>query len=176
MTYFLEPDKLAAILGHQGVAFALDTRNVTIRPWHLSDDLPYLVHTGYELILMLEGRKPFAVFSEVYPEKDHEMGHQRSFERYVAEGLLNKREVVKPFADPLRLMDGRIYDGVRFTCYATPGQEWRIDAYLLLVQLGAVHGWNDSYERIEGALLGYEAWQTEIWLARRSGEETHRKD
>ena len=173
MTYFLEPDELAAILENQGVAFAPDTRNVILRPWHLTDRL---VHTGYELVLMLEGRKPFAVFSEVYPEKGHEMRHQRSFERYVAEGLLNKREVLKPFADPLRLMDGRTYEGVRFTYYVAPGQEWRIDAYLLLVQLGAVHGWNDSYERIEGALLGYEAWQTELWLARRSGEETHRKD
>lgn len=44
---------------------------------------------------------------------------------------------------------------MRDVYFALPGQEWRIDAYLLLVEVGYRSGWADCYERYEGALLGY---------------------
>ena len=41
---------------------------------------------------------------------------------------------------------------------------WRIDAFILLDHAAARSGWNETATRLEGALLGYEHWQTEEFL------------
>jgi hypothetical protein len=40
--------------------------------------------------------------------------------------------------------------------YALPDQEWRIEAFLLLLKTAEVTGWNEGFERMEGSLLGWE--------------------
>jgi hypothetical protein len=40
--------------------------------------------------------------------------------------------------------------------YALPGQEWRIEALILLLKTAEVTGWNEGFERMERSLLGYE--------------------
>ncbi|WP_269502078.1 hypothetical protein [Burkholderia sp. IMCC1007] len=128
-----------------------------LRPRHWVDDLPYQVHTGRELALMLEGTKPFAAFSEEYPLSiDDSVIPEQLFDRYVADGRFLKREYV----------DTEILKGYRTrrVLYARPDEAWRIDAYILLWHMGQVTGWNESLERMEGFLLGYEEWQTDAYI------------
>jgi hypothetical protein len=122
--------------------------------------LPYLVHTNRELGLMLRAIKPLAYFMEfVGREPDCLVRYLRLFDRHVAAGRLIKREVTEAFPKYSSLESRRIF-------YALPGQEWRVDAMLALFrQPGA---WSLDRERRLGELLGYEEWQNDYWLRRRS--------
>src|SRR5260370_6708766 len=62
--YPLESGQLAEIGRSFGASIASDGHEVTLVPWHSLREAPYLVHTEFELALMLEGRKPFAKFSD----------------------------------------------------------------------------------------------------------------
>jgi hypothetical protein len=121
--------------------------------------LPYLVHTNRELGLMLRGIKPLAYFSEfVGHEPDACIRYWRMFDRHVDVGRLTRREVIEAFPNAPRLEYRKLF-------YALPGQEWRIDAMLLL--LNAPGAWSDDRERRFGELLGYEGWQNDYWLTHR---------
>jgi hypothetical protein len=50
--------------------------------------------------------------------------------------------------------------------FALPGQEWRIDAYVQLLESSA-GAWDDKRERRQGELLGYEDWQNDWWINNR---------
>ena len=115
-------EQLQAITDSFGVAFDPGGRECWLSRVHWIGDTPYLVHTGYELALMLDG---------------------------------------------IRSPSGRVYDGVRRVYYARPGEEWRIDAHLLLWRQLEHGPWNDTLERLEGSLLGYTDAQNDWWLARR---------
>jgi hypothetical protein len=108
----------------------------------LDSPIPYLVHTGYELPLLLEGRKQFARMSDAYPPDRH--FDEEKFDRYVAQGVLHKEVVVEPFERPYRLEDGRVFEGHRTVYYTRKGEEWRIPASKLLrAQTGALaRGYN----------------------------------
>jgi hypothetical protein len=54
--------------------------------------------------------------------------------------------------------------GIRRVLYALPGEEWRIDAYLLLWKTAEKSGWNERFARLEGTLLGYEDWQNDYHI------------
>jgi hypothetical protein len=163
--YLLESDQLIAITSIFGVAFDPGDRPVELVSWQSAREVPYLVHTGFELFLMLEGRKPFAKFSDGYPSQW--LNDQISrFTPFVEAGRLLSRTISEPFAKPGRFPDGSAMQGIRQVFFAVPGQEWRIDAYLLLVEVGLKSGWNDALERYEGSLLGYEDWQNDWWLGR----------
>jgi hypothetical protein len=168
--YELEERDLDAILATFGVGFEAGLRPVSLVPWHSSRAAPYLNHSGFELPLMLEGRKPFAKFSGVEPCEwlDEILA---PFEPFVAEGRLVRRIERRTHT---RGTDATRYR-IREIYFALPGQEWRIDAYLLLVEVGYRSGWNDAYERYEGRLLGYEDWQNDwhIERRRREGLEFH---
>jgi hypothetical protein len=121
--------------------------------------LPYLVHTNRELGLMLRGYKPLAYFMDIVGrEPDICIRYWRMFDRYVAAGSLKKREVVEPIPCLPHLE-------YRKLLYALPGQEWRIDAMLAL--LNEPGAWSDGSERRFGELLGYEAWQMDYWMTHR---------
>ena len=60
MFYTLEPSEVAAIGRHFDVPFQPGGRETSLYQWTGLREIPYLVHTGYELVLMLEGRKQFA--------------------------------------------------------------------------------------------------------------------
>jgi|SRR5579859_5286153 len=161
--YFLDAVELAVINERFAIGFDPDGREVLLQSWHSIRDIPYLIHTGYELPLLLEGRKQLARFSEAYPPNHH--WNEEKFDRYVAEGTLHKEVVVEPFEQPIHLRDGKVVEGTRTVYYARKGEEWRIPASKLVWSAAAKSGWSADFERMEGMLFGYEDWQNDWWLA-----------
>ena len=159
MRYWLEPADLAALSQRFGVTFDAGDRDVALLRWHSIREPPYLVHTGYELPLMLDGRKKLARFHDEYPPQEH--GWEEQFDRFVAQGLLHKEVDVERFDEPHCFPSGRIIEGLRTAWYTPPGEEWRIQAFRLIKRTKI--GWNGTLERLEGMLYGYEDWQNDWW-------------
>jgi hypothetical protein len=157
--YWLEPADLAAICQRFAVQFDAGDREVALLSWHSIREIPYLVHTGYELPLLLDGRKKLARFHDHYPP--HEHGWEEQFDRFVAQGLLHKEVDVETFDKPHRFRNGHVVEGLRTAWYTPKGEEWRIQAFRLITQTKV--GWNDTLERLEGMLYGYEGWQNDWW-------------
>ena len=135
-----------------------------IHPHPALNTLPYEVHTGRELPLMLNGKKPLAVFHDAYPGFDDPwIFPEDAFQPYVDAGRLIQFDYVEfsniPMPPPFR--------GLRRLMYALPGEEWRFDAYLALMSRLATVGWSDESEREEGRLLGYSDWEIEVHMNRR---------
>src|SRR5260370_4050892 len=70
-SYNLDAVVLSAVTERFGIVFDPEGREVRLDPSHSIRLVPYLVHNGYELPLLLEGRKPLARFSEAYPPHLH---------------------------------------------------------------------------------------------------------
>jgi hypothetical protein len=151
----LDDHRLAMIADTFGVRFERHGRDVVLEPWHRLRELPYLVHAGFELPLMLEGKKPLAYFFD-QAEWLHE--YLKPFERFVVE-----RRIVK------RVVESETDSGAVIICFALPGEQWRIDALLALRKRGAASGWNETMEREEGRLLGYSTWENDRWAEWRAG-------
>jgi len=166
-SYTLDAVETAAVAARFGVAFDPEGREVHLWPWDEQWDkmrrIPYLVHGGYELALLLEGRKQLADMSDAYPPHCH--FNEDKFDRYVAEGVLHKEVVVEPFERPRRIKDGLVYEGTRKVYYTRKGEEWRILAHRLIWDVASKSGWSQDFERMQGMLFGYEEWQNEWWLA-----------
>ena len=102
-TYHLDDEELAVLVAQFGVRFdrsQLEAADLVIglfRRRHPSQ-APYLIHTGYELPLLLDGRKKLARMSHEYPPMTFD-GEDR-FDRWVAEGLLHQEEVIEPLVLP----------------------------------------------------------------------------
>lgn len=121
-------------------------------------ELPYLVHTNRELGLMLRGIKPMAMFSDIAGyEPECVMRYHRMFGRHVSEGRINCRIIETPVPERPDWRSRRIF-------YTLPGEDWRVDEMLELIQ--HYGGWTNEHERRFGNLLGYEDWQNDIWLER----------
>jgi hypothetical protein len=163
MVYTLDAGDLDAINRHFGLTFDPDGRITRLAKWIHNREPPYLVHTGFELVLMIEGRKLFARMADSYPPHQHY--DEDLFDRYVALGILHKEVQLEPFAEPVRYRDGRILEGLRTVYYTLKGQEWRIPAWKLVSEASRKSGWNDHFERLEGMLFGYEEWQNDWWLS-----------
>lgn len=131
---------------------------------HMIDRAPYLVHTGYELPLMLEGRKPLAHFTgEAGSPWLAEI--QDRFSPHMQAGTLlymaAERERTYYMAH-----DNKVTFRSTHLLYALPGEEWRFDALLRLVDgLHAGEPWTEAEEREQGTLLGYSAEQCDWWIA-----------
>ena len=163
MFYTLDPADVAAINRHFDLAFDSEGRQATLHKWTRSREIPYLVHTNYELVLMVEGRKKFArMGGEYYPPARHH--DEELFDRCVAQGLLHKEVELEKFAEPLRLKDCRVFEGFRTVYYTRKGEEWRIPAWKLISKASGKSGWNEDFERLEGMLFGYEDWQNDWWI------------
>src|ERR1700730_3531745 len=98
--YRLGDEELAKLVAIFGVAFdprQLESKDLEISlfRWRARRETPYLIHTGYELPLLLDGRKKLARMSHGYPPATFEGEHR--FERWVAKGLLHREEVVEAF-------------------------------------------------------------------------------
>jgi hypothetical protein len=120
--------------------------------WHHDDDFDRRpTHTGRELLLMLEGRKPFAAFIDEAQSRDRKIIPEDLFEPYVASGRFSKRVVVEPFH-----VAGKTPIPMRRVMYAAIGQEWRFEAFLSLWAMAQKYGWNDGFEKLEGFIYGYE--------------------
>jgi hypothetical protein len=117
-------------------------------------DYPYVIHTNRELALMLEGTKPLAAFNEIFElSYNEEIIPEKAFAPHIAQGTIIKREQIFIASHNMKL---------RRVLYALPSEEWRIDAYLLMWEVAHKSGWNESMERLEGRLLGYEVWQCDF--------------
>ena len=161
MAYTLDPSDIDVINHHFALGFDPQGRQTALTKWTARREPPYLVHTGYELVLMLEGRKPFTRIDGEYPP--HRFEAEDRFDRYVASGLLCKEVQLEPFGEPLRSRDDRVFEGLRTVYYALKGEEWRIPAWKLVWEASRKSGWNEHFERLEGMLLGYEEWQNDWW-------------
>jgi hypothetical protein len=161
--YSLDEPDLIKLNERYGLAFDPGGREIQLCPWHSLRVVPYLVHTGYELPLMLEGRKPFSYFAQEYPPHHH-FGEEY-FEVYVSKGVIQKRVELQPFPAPLRGKDSRAFEGIRSVFYTLNGEEWRIPAWKLIRSAAQKSRWNADFERLEGMLLGYEEWQNDWWIA-----------
>jgi hypothetical protein len=145
----IEPDAILTGLSRLHLAF---------------DAIPYLIHTNFELPLMLDGRKPLAVFGDVYPS-DWFDELLEPFEPFVASGELLRRIIDTP-APALKQQHPEL-DGMRDVLFALPDQAWRIDAYVQDI-LNRTRDWDEDLERRQGFLLGYEDWQNDWWIEQRS--------
>ena len=163
-TYCLDVDVLAAITACYGVRIQSDGREVMLDRWHCTRAAPYLVHTNYELILLLNGAKKFAAMSHSYPPARHE--DEELFDVFVESGVLHREVELRAFPEPLRNRFGDSFDGHREVYYTLKGEEWRIPAHKMLWNAGMKTGWNETHERLEGMLFGYEEWQMDWWIAR----------
>ena len=161
--YELTPEQLAAIGRLAEPQFIPDERLQRLDPWHWLREAPYLVHTGYELALMLEGRKPLAVFGDVHPADWLDETVSR-FAPFVHEGRFVRRIIDATLSARYPLARTDLGDTVRTVLVALPDQSWRIEAYLAMEQRTASIGWNEKHERLQGTLLGYEDWQNDWWI------------
>jgi hypothetical protein len=131
-----------------------------------ADALPYEVHTNRELEFMLERGKPLAHFSDAYPaEPDEEIFPERTFDPYVKNGTFVKRDFVEILGGPPP-KDHPDVRGIRHLFFARSSEAWRIDAYIMMMAAAKRAGWNEGFERLQGSLLGYEEWQTDVHLER----------
>ncbi|WP_245475319.1 MULTISPECIES: hypothetical protein [unclassified Mesorhizobium] len=169
-SWHLDPDDLERLGAICIPPRELDRRLNRIESWHPIREVPYLVHTNFELPLMLEGRKPLAVFHDAYPAEWLSETLAR-FDPFVRSGRLVRHVIDTPFteAEHARFPD---FQGWRRAFFSLPGEEWRIDAFLLLLKVFAKTGWNEALERMEGSLLGYEDWQNDWWIERKSKHRT----
>jgi hypothetical protein len=141
-----------------------------LRRWSFLDQLPYTVHTGRELRLMLAGEKPLAAFIDDTPDvSDNGIVPEDIFAAYVSSGRLVKREIKS-------LRSGHV---CREVLYAVPSEAWRIDAYLLLMDIRDQRCWSEGMERMQGRLLGYTDSQNDAYielLRQRESEEQGARD
>jgi hypothetical protein len=144
------------------VSFFADAQYETIKPWSPYNGVPYMLHTNFELPLMLEGRKPFAMFLDGYPSAWFDE-YLAPFDPFVEDGTLVRRVIDCPMPHLKRARPD--LEGMRRVYFALPAEAWRIDAHLLLMDVREKSEWNDSLERFEGSLLGYQDWQNDWWIA-----------
>lgn len=123
-------------------------------------------HTNRELGLMLAGRKPFAMFAHERIagfEKTDALAGQ-GFDAHVASGAFT--EHVRTFTR--RPLDGSPVE-IDYHFYARPGEEWRVDACCLLLDLLHRGAWGPQLEWLQGKLLGYTDEQNMEHLSRMYG-------
>jgi hypothetical protein len=161
--YYPTGDQLRAITGRFDVAFDPGGRVTRLHNLEIRGRLPYLFHSGYELAMLLDGTKQFGYADHHYPPHQHE--EEDLFDRYVAQGVLHKEVIVESWNPPIRRKDGSIWEGYRRVYYTRKAEEWRIPAWRLLWEAAEKHPWNEGFERLSSMLFGYEAWQTDYWLA-----------
>ncbi len=162
-TYFLEADEVAILVRRYDLGFDPAGRKGRLYPWRPpSTECPYLIHTGYELVLMIDGRKKFARMSMEYPPHKH--WDEELFDRFVGQGILHKEVELVSFPKAARGVEGRHFDGIRIAYYTPKGEEWRIAAWRLVEEASRKTGWNEHFERLEGMLFGYEDWQNDWWI------------
>lgn len=112
-------------------------------------DRTYEIHTGKELTMMLEGKKPMAMFYRIEEEDFDELDGQ-NFEKYVTEGQIKKFQ----FSLKYKHKNGRPDSNLLYWVYTLPEEEWRFPVLQKLKTEGEKL-WNRDMEIIEGTLLGY---------------------
>jgi hypothetical protein len=101
---------------------------------------------------MLDGRKPLAMFYAVLDELPwEELIPEEAFAPHVAKGRMSREEIEVETTSPAGAPTI-----VKYVFYALKGEEWRMQLMAMMVKsLHSGGGWNETCERIQGALLGY---------------------
>ena len=162
--YDLDSLSVVKVVQHYSLSFDPGFMPVELHPWHPNDDRSYRIHAERELALMLSGTKPLAAFSDEHPSL-HGLCviPEREFGPHVAAGRIIKREHIEPPGPDSPVVKGQRI-GIRRVLYALSGEQWRIDAYLLLWKTANKSGRNEGFERLEGTLLGYEGWENDYHI------------
>ncbi len=157
----LEPVDVLALAEAFDLSMPEDQQGVRLERPHSIDTAPYLIHTNFELPLMLDGRKPLAYFCTESQEWLTEV--QSPFIPYVASRLIIERIIERSVPHPatsggkrtLRLFD---------LLYVLPGEEWRIGPFMSLLDSQA---WTEEHEREQGRLFGYSKDECDWWISNR---------
>jgi hypothetical protein len=169
VAFELSPPEFAAIARHYRVGTAIGEAPGRIRARSKVDDLPYKVHTGRELRLMLAGEKPMSVFSKRHPSPSEEPNADvQPFAKWVESGRLTRFEEIVFDGDDRTT-------GIAYAMYTLPDESWRAKAYVVLKRAGARSGWGAGMERVEGLLLGYTDRQIDIYLDMIFGKSAARR-
>jgi hypothetical protein len=121
-------------------------------------------HTGKELQLMLDNKKPLSMF---YDNADHEGDDsvipEKQFDAYVAGKLFLKGTKIYELAfDP---RTGHSHK-VKYVLYALKGEEWRIPAMFLVLDTSIrISRLDETIDRLTGALLGYSIAEIDEYIA-----------
>jgi hypothetical protein len=151
-----EPLDRARLMEHpEFMAVVGEWDKLPIRLRHESCVLPYRVHGGRELDLMLKRLKPLSVFSHVETASSLAGFLSRYFEPLVEGGELVAARLDDEESAAPTLM------------FALPDEAWRFEAYRLMAATARATNWNDALERIEGSLLGYTPEQNDCWISYR---------
>lgn len=119
---------------------------------------PCKIHTNRELLMMLSGEKPFAVFHFDPDEEIHSgLFADQPFDRFFETGRLLKFERI--------IRDRESVARSRLIMFALPGEEWRVNAYCLLWETHYRSQWSEQLERLQGSLLGYTHEQNDLHIA-----------
>jgi hypothetical protein len=156
--YLLPSTTVATICEAFSIQFEHGSREAFLRKHTVrGPEIPYLVHTGYELALMVQGRKPYA-FIEFDSANPRSATRKMRFDAYVAKGVLHSHEEIFD-------VEGQPGRRMGQTFYAVIGEEWRIPAFEFIRQnINSQGDGFENLERLEGALLGYERWQNDWWI------------
>ncbi|VWB14586.1 hypothetical protein BLA6993_00525 [Burkholderia lata] len=159
--YLLSPAQVAAVCEAFAIEFDHGSCDAVISKYvETGVRIPYLVHTGYELALMVQGRKPFG-FIEFNSAWRPSVVLKARFDAYVAQGVLHSHEML--YDAPAR--PGRPTRRIGQILYTLKGEEWRIQALEFFRQnLNSQGDGCENMVRLEGALLGYERWQNDWWI------------
>ena len=98
-----------------------------------------------------------------YPPLQHD--YEELFDKHVAKGVLHKKVELCPFSAPITTKDGRKFDGIRHVYYTLKGEEWRIVTWKMVTDASRKSGWNETFERLEGMLFGYQEHQVDWWMS-----------
>lgn len=163
--YSLNSAEIAAVASVFELPALTNIAIANLRMRHDIDDWPYQCHTYRELDMMLAGTKPLAAFHDP-ADAEWFMNIRRHFAPHVASGAIlediEQNRIIAP--------DGREYLMVK-ALYALPGEEWRFEAWRQMWADAAQTGWNESLERRQGELLGYEPWQRDWFMARYAADQ-----
>ena len=173
--YDLDEEDLHALTSKFGIALDANLRPVSLIPWDPKmRDVPYLNHSGFELPLMLDGRKPFSKFADLETSEWLNRIIAR-FAPFVEQGRIIERIVRRSMHNATTPSSQR--STLCELYYALPDEEWRIDANIDLFEAAATSTWDHLKERREGELLGYTDWQND-WhinsLGSQGGYRQHR--
>jgi hypothetical protein len=154
LSYHLDPPDVDKIKTRFGIVEETPNTLALLRTWHELDERPYKIHTNRELVMMLSGEKPFSAFSEWCAAKPEREYPEKYFDPYVKSGLFVKKV----------FFSGEGKRKAKHVLYAKVGEEWRIEAHMLLMATATKEGWNRGFERMEGSLLGYTDWQNDVHI------------
>src|SRR5580765_1414685 len=102
-------------------------------------------HNGRELQLMLEGKKPMAIFFKFAGER-FDIYDGQEFQKFVESGIIIKKRFF--------IYNKQIEENLIYTVFFLPGNEWRFICYKNLIK-SMIDAWSTEKEAIYSLLLGY---------------------